>query len=590
MKKKRNILNYVDVEASEGSEGSSYEISEDLAPEYEEEVGWEDMGPESLSNEEETETESEDGSVESRPKQRDQPINYLPNIYSPKLFLVRVPPGKEYVYSSRISVLPNILSVIYKEELKGYLYVEAINQRVLKEVLKSRHVALIPQNEMMDVFFSSVTFGKYGRIKSGKYKGDICEIIQRINDEMLRVRLVPRINNKKELFNPDNYQCSKSQGYFIYKKDSYKNGFLEKDILVRNVIPIVNASLEELEIFEPKKIFKNSQKVVITKGEFKNEEGIILRMDHNGVLVDLNNFGRQFIEFDLIEPVKEETLDFSVFNEEKRVKPAQILRKRRDPLINKEVTIRKGKFKGYKGVITHTYRDKLKIFISTNNKDVNLEMDDVIIEDESIIKPTKGVFEEKGFRTPAQSSGFKTPGYQTPGFKAPGYNTPGYKTPGYKTPGYQTPGYKTPGYKTPGYNTPGMEMHTPGFRTPGAEHRIPSHTTNNEFNLNFQPKDLNVNTSSNKGLFKGALIFVDDKKKEIIDSNNDEYICTDGKYKKSFAKFVPPEKYDTVCFMTGENKGEYGLVVAITGEECVVRLHEKPINCKIYEISRVENK
>ncbi|KCZ74092.1 hypothetical protein H311_04946, partial [Anncaliia algerae PRA109] len=181
-------------------------------------------------------------------------INYLPNIYSPKLFLVRVPPGKEYVYSSRISVLPNILSVIYKEELKGYLYVEAINQRVLKEVLKSRHVALIPQNEMMDVFFSSVTFGKYGRIKSGKYKGDICEIIQRINDEMLRVRLVPRINNKKELFNPDNYQCSKSQGYFIYKKDSYKNGFLEKDILVRNVIPIVNASLEELEIFEPKKI------------------------------------------------------------------------------------------------------------------------------------------------------------------------------------------------------------------------------------------------------------------------------------------------------------------------------------------------
>lgn len=568
-KRKHKVLDYIDIEASEAS---SSEYSEDLGPDYTE---WEDVGSDKKSlSEEESYSESQPESIESQPKQRDRPINYLPNIYSPKLFLIRVPPGKEYVYFLRISTLKNVLSVIYKEELKGYLYVEAINKRALQENLKSRHVSLIPQSEMTDVFFYKTSFEKYGRIKSGKYKGDICEILSKINDEIIKFRLVPRIEGKRELFDSTKYSFVKSHGYMIYKKDSYKNGFLEKEVLARNVIPVSKIPLEDLEMFEPKKLLKNSQKVKIIKGEFKNEEGMVLRMEADGVLVDLKNFGRQFLDFNMVQPIEEKELDFSVFKEERKKNEKDFLRKRRDPLINKEVTIKKGQYKGYKGIITSTYREKIKVLISSNNIEINLDREDIIVDEEMAPKFSQREFVETGFKTPGAE--FRTPSYKTPGAE---FRTPNLKTPGLE---FKTPGYKTPGYKTPGYKTPGLEFKTPSYRTPGMDYSMKSNTK-----LETQPKKENISTS---GLFKDVLIQVDNKIKEIIDSTNDEFICSDGKYKKSQVKYVSPEKYDTVCFMVGENKGQHGLLVAITGDDCVVRLHEKPINCKINEISRVANK
>lgn len=523
------------------------------------------MGPAKKSTSSEEPSISSDESEEV--VQRDQPTALLPNIYSPKLFLVRVPPGKEFAFFERISSLKNVLSVIYKEELKGYLYVEASNKRSLQESLKSRHVSLIPQNEMTDVFFSPPINSKYGRIKSGKYKGDTCEILFHVNPEIVLVKLIPRLDGVKKLFDPQGLPTVKSQGYLIYKKDSYKNGFLEKEVLVRNIIPISKISLEEMALFEPKRLLRNSEKVKVVRGEFKNEEGIILRAEVDGALVDLRNFGRQFLDYDSLLEIKEAKLDFSVFKKEERKNETEKTKRRRDPLVNKEVTVKKGEFKGYKGIITSTYRDKVRVLINTNNKDINVLREDVLVEEETEPRIIPKAFTESGFRTPGVE------------FKTPSYKTPGYKTPGYKTPGFRTPGmeYRTP-LRTPGLdfkNTPGMEYKTPSYKTPGTE-KTPSYRT-----------PLEKKTFAQTGLFKGVLIYADGKIKEITDSTNEEYICEEKTYKKHLVKFVCPEKYDTICFMEGENKGKHGLLVAINGEECVVRLEDKPINCKMYEISRV---
>ncbi|KAJ1508543.1 transcription elongation factor spt5 [Coelomomyces lativittatus] len=211
----------------------------------------------------------------------------LPSVSDPKLWMVRCREGKEKnvvmtlmrkffernrqaTKNKNINVL-KIHSVFCRDDLKGFIYVEAdIGQHVqdaLKEVFgvylgKTR---LVPVKEMTDVLTiqkdtQSVDLLKmeWVRIKRGKYAGDLARVVN-ITDtgDVCTVHLVPRLDlsgetkekkKKKQgllsrppqkLFNPRDLppslarMVSKSQrGYWMLGPDAFKNGLLEKSVRV----------------------------------------------------------------------------------------------------------------------------------------------------------------------------------------------------------------------------------------------------------------------------------------------------------------------------------------------------------------------
>ena len=231
-----------------------------------------------------------------------------PHASDPKLWLVKCRPGKERAAVAALMRGLNILgdpmgvySVIGRDSLKGYIYVEAhkVNE-VMNAVQKTRtnHMifaspinkpVMVPLSEMADVLSaglatgtikgtidpSTLHVGAWVRVRRGKYSGDLAQIIEVDQentgegmDYIVRVKLLPRLSyrgmgggggNKKDRpsarpFDPQEASqygsVTKARGFWIFNAEAYKDGFLFKDVRVSSLsLGDVAPRPDELESF-----------------------------------------------------------------------------------------------------------------------------------------------------------------------------------------------------------------------------------------------------------------------------------------------------------------------------------------------------
>ena len=122
--------------------------------------------------------------------------------------------------------------------------------------------------------------GGWVRVKRGKYAGDLAQVLEVFDaGELIRIRLIPRLDiyipedQKSErkrgktanrppqkLFDQKEVNqlargvkdghVTRSKGYWVFKSDSYKDGFLEKDVKVASLdLNATKPSLEEVSKF-----------------------------------------------------------------------------------------------------------------------------------------------------------------------------------------------------------------------------------------------------------------------------------------------------------------------------------------------------
>jgi transcription elongation factor SPT5 len=221
----------------------------------------------------------------------------LPTLKDSKLWLVKCKTGTErmvlismlarHMEALRKGAAPPIKSIIAPEGLKDYFYVEADNEKIVREAINGvrdvfqRAVTLVPINEMVDVL--SVKKRKallepkmWVRVKNGTYKDDIAQVEEVDESKGVAViKLVPRLDyGVKEadgkakrppprLFNPDDAEKQRiglleprrDQSGDIYwilnGRDRFKDGYLYKPVTFKGLISQgVFPSLEELEKFK----------------------------------------------------------------------------------------------------------------------------------------------------------------------------------------------------------------------------------------------------------------------------------------------------------------------------------------------------
>ncbi|XVE75438.1 hypothetical protein DITRI_Ditri12bG0093900 [Diplodiscus trichospermus] len=99
-----------------------------------------------------------------------------------------------------------IISAFSLDHIKGFFHIEADRQCDINEACKgltyicSSRVALVPSNEVYQLLIvrpkhSEVSEGMWARVKNGKYKGDLTQVVA-VNNERKRatVKLIPRID------------------------------------------------------------------------------------------------------------------------------------------------------------------------------------------------------------------------------------------------------------------------------------------------------------------------------------------------------------------------------------------------------------
>ncbi|KMV65151.1 SPT5-like transcription initiation protein [Encephalitozoon cuniculi EcunIII-L] len=550
---KRSVSKYVSVEASEEDSELSCEDLDEVQETVVPRRDWTKLTQEleekyaSIPEDEEIEEET----VEHGIKQ----ANLVPKNTSPRLFIVRVKRGSEREILMRIieNDPKNVFSIICKDGLKGYLYVEAFQKQHVVDALESlrgvsrSRVSVVPQKEMIEAmtYHEQRICGEWGRIRNGKYKNDLAKIIES-DGEMVRIRTIPRIDGEKKLFNPENFKSGsviKSRGYYIYKRDTYVDGFLEKDVLKNSIDFDVEPTFEELEEFHQACPISVGDKVRVTRGELIGMKGVVRSISGTIAVVESRD-GKFEVQssglvkhFDLGETVsykgengvvvKIEGKDCIVatrdFTEELKVsiddlkapvtvnlqneKTNELERKkvRRDPLINKEVQIQCGEYKGHGGVVKEVDRNICRIQLNSNMKFVTVE------------KSLIAVLGREGLSKPLRYS-----------------EAIGSKTPGYKTPGYRTPGYKTPSVCA--LEDPGIDW--------------------------LDEKD---------NPYKGTLIHALGKELALEDYRDGLFMTKDKAFSVSEISFVQPRKNDLVCVLDGEKKGTCGILIAINGDFGVIR-------------------
>lgn len=387
----------------------------------------------------------------------------FPKMSDPLLFLVRVKIGKEKSIASKIAehakTISDITAILQKDGLKGYIYIEsfkksAVDEAVskVKNVYKNRIVA-IPIAEMVDVLNSKKEYmiNEYGRIKNGKYKGDLAQILENYEDSC-QIRVVPRIDGKQCLFDPDKFQnkaISKDDGYY-YNRDFYKDGFLIKIVLKDSLDFNTEVSMDELKRFQNISPLKIGENVKVIRGDlkgflgkiisingnsytitnekktfevdtldlkrdvqlgdtfsYKGKNGIVLKINGNNVMLGIKNMEAEIkVSIDDLElPVSEKV-------EKRNIKVP--FKKHINPLIDKSVKIIYGEFKGLIGTVKEINRTSCRIRLGSNSEYVMVNRNAIKEINKNNIK-INSTRDDIGLKTP----GFKTPGYTTPGYKVP---------------------------------------------------------------------------------------------------------------------------------------------------------------------------
>ncbi|XP_048139960.1 protein RNA-directed DNA methylation 3 isoform X2 [Rhodamnia argentea] len=140
----------------------------------------------------------------------------MPSVKDPMVWKVKCTVGRErnsafclmqkYVDLKELGNKIQIISAFAIDHVKGYIYVEADRQsdviescRGLCSIYTSR-IAPVPRNEVSHLLSvrskrSEVSVGMWARVKNGKYKGDVAQVVA-VNDERRRatVKLIPRID------------------------------------------------------------------------------------------------------------------------------------------------------------------------------------------------------------------------------------------------------------------------------------------------------------------------------------------------------------------------------------------------------------
>ena len=385
-KKKRRLNPYIQEEASEDDEGDEEEEDDDEDDEFanqfiakegvddEDDDEPEDKGPtasdyrrlhrERLEREDiDMEAEEErlkslygrvkylnkkKNSASAREEQVPQQL-LLPTDADSKLWLVKCKIGKERAVVHQLlracldlqySEAPvQILSCLARDNLKGYVYVEAHKAAHVSHAVDAAHlshmvfcgtagarVSLVPLGEMPQVLDVSrisssaqasdgvhtmPRLGSFVRVRRGLYGGDLAQVMQvpggdegedNLGNAKVQLKLLPRVSYSQRVsaarpeqrpFDPEEANqhgpVTRSRGFWMYGKESYKNGFLLKDFALRalqceqvnptpkelDLIGASSSSNEQLspteqneEITAPK--LNPNDKVIITEGEFIN--------------------------------------------------------------------------------------------------------------------------------------------------------------------------------------------------------------------------------------------------------------------------------------------------------------------------------
>lgn len=392
----------------------------------------------------------------------------LPTAQSPLLFLVRCKVGKEREICLRIferAQKSGICSVIQKDGLKGYIYIEAYKKQAVEDALgmvrnvSRRRFSVVPFKEMVEAisYKKNTVVRDFARIKGGKYQGDLVQILENYED-VVKVRVVPRLGNSKRKFDASEYRgevISKDGGYY-YNRDYYRDGYLEKIMLKSNLDFEVEPTFSELEELGLQGKVEMNERVKVCKGDLKSmigvvesvrgniatikvgdkkyetnvddvekywevgqevsyrgENGIILAIEGRKVVVGMDGFTRE--EICMVEELKPAVAEKRIQEE----RPGRI-RVRRDPMISKQVRITRGCYKGLQGTVLDSFQDKCIVHLRSNRKEVTIDRDNIVTVE--AVRVT-------------EESGGKTPAFKTPAFKTPTYRTPSFKTPSFgKTP------------------------------------------------------------------------------------------------------------------------------------------------------------
>ncbi|KAI8894347.1 hypothetical protein BC833DRAFT_605194 [Globomyces pollinis-pini] len=272
----------------------------------------------------------------------------IPSVHDPKLWLVKCKPGAEKTiifnlcrkaFDIEFSNRPmQIMSCFTRDNLKGYIYLEAEKQAHVVEAIDKMNnmygsrLQLVPVNEMVDCLRTKpkeldIKLGMWIRIKRGKYEGDLAKVLDiSESGDNVTVKLIPRldysrdatkrkkgandIRHPQKLFNPHDVnkrEVTASQGGFTYQGEFFdKDGYLEKlmkltSIESKNVNPtldeitrfsggMVNDRSEELARLSNPNVatgedFQNGEKVIVLSGEMRNVPGVVHSVDHDVVTI-----------------------------------------------------------------------------------------------------------------------------------------------------------------------------------------------------------------------------------------------------------------------------------------------------------------
>lgn len=237
----------------------------------------------------------------------------MPSVEDPSLWGVPCKPGRErdiVMTLVRKAMAENftsspmrIISAFCRDSIPGRVYVEA---RRADDVVKACNglagayarqttsLHLIPISEMADLLKlqkvqNEIQVGGWVRIKRGKYAGDLAQVLDvSENGEEVGLKMIPRIDlNPKDsglytdslgrkrkkgagssattvafrppqrFFNPEEVQKAyprdtptKRGSQWVFQNDSYRDGYLEKDVRVTGIITEnVNPTLDEITKF-----------------------------------------------------------------------------------------------------------------------------------------------------------------------------------------------------------------------------------------------------------------------------------------------------------------------------------------------------
>lgn len=378
-RKKRSKLNrFIEEEAEEESEEEEEEEEDDeitkmfLAPEGEEAEGAEleeEVGPTASEyrkhfrerfEKEEIDIEAEEdrlrklygrvklfrkrnkASIAAGGEEEEIPQQFLlPTPSDPKLWLVRCKIGKEksiihqlmraFVELQNLDSPLQILSCTARDNLKGYIYIEAHKASHVAQAIEAAHLihmvycgpsgnkcTFVPLEEMPQVLnitgraaqsaaFSIPRLGSFVRIKKGLYNGDLGQVVEVPEDEFIsenlrmvriKVKLVPRLFSavpgkraEPKLFDPEeanqHHPVTRSRGFWMYEREFYKNGLLFKDFYLSSIqSESVFPKSKEMEMLgeedheagpmeAPEVTLNKGDRVIVTEGEFINIIGSV---------------------------------------------------------------------------------------------------------------------------------------------------------------------------------------------------------------------------------------------------------------------------------------------------------------------------